>query len=282
MSKKISKIHITILTLLIVVAGVAMCVANPFKVTDPHNPNYDINNFHYGSRVSEEEATEVMKVYFPLGTDKAYFQNVMVEIGGALLAKNAEYGPPITGANWNHDEKLKAYLDRHAKFHQVYLNQDRPYPFTFNPGVSRITDAYFDENNKLISFSVNNRIIFLINQQNFRFDGTFSQAETIKFLQTKLPLGSSMHEVQGVFLTSGKAVVGKSGHYDGDAAKRLYREISLVEYLNKNARSFITYKEVPKRTWANIDTGTTYTAYFDPDGKLVLITVGGKSVYDFD
>ena len=54
------------------------------KITDPHHPDFDINNFHWQDYDTVEELSEVLKAYFSLGTSRTYIENVLLNGGYTL------------------------------------------------------------------------------------------------------------------------------------------------------------------------------------------------------
>ena len=70
-------------TLLILLCGASIGACNPFKVTDPHDPNFDPMKFKFG--FSREKEVEVFKVIFPIGTKKEFVDQVLIEAGNARL-----------------------------------------------------------------------------------------------------------------------------------------------------------------------------------------------------
>lgn len=90
MSEKSSKIQIIIVTLLIVVAGTAMCVANPFKVTDPSKPGFNPDRFSFSDYTGNEETIEFFRKLFPVGTPKEFVDRVLMDAGDASTLQSKD------------------------------------------------------------------------------------------------------------------------------------------------------------------------------------------------
>ncbi len=52
----------------------------PWKVTDPSDPNFKIEEFRFTDYTSEHKLELALEILFPVGTDKAYVDKILGEI----------------------------------------------------------------------------------------------------------------------------------------------------------------------------------------------------------
>lgn len=63
----------------------ALCGCNPFKVTDPNDPRFDIKKFELNDYRSNKEIAEVIRKYMPIGTSRNDVEKILVSIAGASI-----------------------------------------------------------------------------------------------------------------------------------------------------------------------------------------------------
>jgi hypothetical protein len=84
---------------LVVMGCLVLAACDPFKVTDPNDPNFDPMKFRF-SDYNHNEEIEVFRKIFPVGTKKEFVDQVFVEAGNANMFQNKDnkniwhYTPP--------------------------------------------------------------------------------------------------------------------------------------------------------------------------------------------
>lgn len=85
---------VSVLLSLIILMGALgwAAIANPFKATDPNNPNFDPMKFRFEDYITGDPLRDVFREIFPVGTDKSFVDKILVGSGGATSSqsKNAE------------------------------------------------------------------------------------------------------------------------------------------------------------------------------------------------
>lgn len=75
------------LLVLVVFLGIGgwVVMANPLKVTDPNDPRFDPMEFRFENYTDDSSLRVALKKVFPVGTDHAYVDEVLIQKGGADL-----------------------------------------------------------------------------------------------------------------------------------------------------------------------------------------------------
>ena len=117
-----------ILLILFTVLFTTAC--NPFKVTDPNDPNFDPNKFSF-SDYKSYEMYNTFRVLFPVGTEKSYVDRVLVKAGKAYSRRTDTFpyvvsysAPPCGLINDGGQNTYMAVYDKNDRFLNI---QGQPY-----------------------------------------------------------------------------------------------------------------------------------------------------------
>jgi len=136
--------------LLVVSGAYLVALAKPTKITDPHDPAFNIEKFDSRDYKSADEIAEVFRKFFPLGTKRSYIDHILVENGGIRIIREGLFKEreeiPGLGHGYNHQEAVKGIKAEY--FISYNLLAKKPL-FRITPGSSRGATAYYDENDNL-------------------------------------------------------------------------------------------------------------------------------------
>ena len=69
----------------ILLAGMVMLTAcNPFKVTDPSDPRFDVTKFSFEDYRIEKDLHDALGAVFPSGTNRKVIEDILIDNAGLL------------------------------------------------------------------------------------------------------------------------------------------------------------------------------------------------------
>lgn len=147
--KKEKNMKIRALMLLLSLFVVA---CNPFKVTDPNDPRFDVTKFDLNDYKSHTELAEVMRILFKVGTTKDEVDRVLVEYGQAKMTDVANLDN-ILGSHPPAHINLPDLQNRSTYIH-MYGKQGKLSNWGW-----RIL-IFYDENKKVIQILSDDKFVF--------------------------------------------------------------------------------------------------------------------------
>lgn len=77
------KIFINAFLILLFTASIGAC--NPFKVTDPADPQFNLEKFRFEDYPGIPPMRDALQKLFPVGTPREKVEHILVDVGGATL-----------------------------------------------------------------------------------------------------------------------------------------------------------------------------------------------------
>jgi len=150
--------------LLVASGAYLVALAKPVKITDPHDPAFNIEKFDSRDYKSADEMAQVFKKFFPLGTPRSYIENILTKSDTTRIPQKESFetkrGVPGLGHGYQYKDVLKdfsaAYLVRYG------MPPKKPiFGLTITPGSERTAVSYYDENDRLKLMLVGNELVHM-------------------------------------------------------------------------------------------------------------------------
>lgn len=140
--------------LLVAAIPFGFAMSDPFKVTDPNDPNFDPAKFEFNDYRDDKEMAGVLKVLFPIGTSIDKVDAILVGSGQAIRTSQKS-NPYFNTLGGSVDQKIDSQkLIKEAKdiIHYGYEGK--------NPTFVWMIVVFYDDQDHVMQIICRNEVVF--------------------------------------------------------------------------------------------------------------------------